>query len=96
MLFNAQGGSISVGKALNHASLAGRNEILQSIAELKGQAQTSSATPAAIIQKTRKKVNINYAAKMPSTLAMRHTIHRRMVVMVWSFLLFEKVLNISQ
>ena len=33
-LFNEQGGSISEGKAQNHAPLAGRNEILQFIAEL--------------------------------------------------------------
>ena len=75
MLFNAQGGSISVGKALNHAPLAGRNKKLQSIAELKGQAKTSNATPEAIIQETTQRVYINYSAKMPSTLVMRQTIH---------------------
>ena len=57
--FNEQGGSITEGKAHNHAPLAGRNEILQSIAELKNQAKNSDATPAAIIQETRQKVNIN-------------------------------------
>ncbi|XP_068245404.1 uncharacterized protein [Palaemon carinicauda] len=67
---------ISEGKEHNHAPIAGRNDVLQCIDEVKGLAKSKTATPAAIVQETRQKIDISYAVEMPSTSAIRQAIHR--------------------
>ncbi|XP_068228079.1 uncharacterized protein [Palaemon carinicauda] len=67
---------ISEGKEHNHAPITGRNDVLQCIDEVKFLAKSTKATPAAIVQETRQKIDINYAVEMPSTSAIRQAIHR--------------------
>ena len=75
-LFNANGGSVSEGKAHNHPQIAGRMEVIDALTELKTRAKIANLTPAAIVQEVRQTVNISDSIEMPSTTAMKQVVRR--------------------
>lgn len=75
-IFDTVDGSVSEGKAHNHASLRGRVEIVQVVDAIKIRAKATTSAPDAIAQEVTQQVTIDNAVHMPSKSAMRQVIHR--------------------
>ena len=69
-------GLVTEGKAHNHLEIAGRVDVIKTMAELKIRAKIANSTPAAIVQEVRQAVSICDSIEMPTTTAMKQVVRR--------------------